>query len=332
MDLDAYSAAHRDDWDRLAQLGNKRRFTGAEADELIERYQSGSTQLSAIRTTAGQSVYGDRLSLWLSRARLRFTGASANVMSRVPLYFVAHLPAALYRIRWLTLAITLATYGIAALYAWWMIANPEVVHTFGLTDAELEKYANEDFVNYYSDNSGGAFTGIVWTNNAWIAAQCVMFGIVGVWTPYVLMSNAITLGQTAGLMYQYDNLDTFLLYIAPHGQLELYNVFLAGAAGISIFWAWIAPDAMTRAQALAHAGRSLVTVVGGLVIFMLMCGLIEGFVTRQDWPWPIKIGIGTLALAIVLAYQWIVGRRAQLAGETGDLDEFEAGARQIIAA
>lgn len=332
MDLDAYSAAHRDDWERLARLGGQRRFTGAEADELIERYQSGSADLSAIRTTAGQSVQGDRLSLWLSRARLRFTGASANVLSRIPVYFVAHLPAALYRIRWLTLAVTFVTFAVAALYAWWMIANPEVVHTFGLTDAELEKYANEDFVNYYSDNTEGAFTGLVWTNNAWIAAQCVAFGVFGLWTPYVLWSNALSLGQTAGLMYQYDNFDTFLLFIAPHGQLELYSVFIAGAAGLRIFWGWIAPGAMTRAQSLAHEGRSLMAVTGGLVIFLLMSGIIEGFVTRQDWPWPLRIGIGTVALAIVLTYQWVLGRRAFFAGETGDLEEFEAGARQLISA
>ena len=99
MDLDAYSAAHREEWDRLAQLGAKRQFTGVEADELIERYQSGASQLSAIKTTTGQSVQGDKLSLWLSRARLRFTGASANVLSQLPRFFAAQLPAALFRIR-----------------------------------------------------------------------------------------------------------------------------------------------------------------------------------------------------------------------------------------
>ena len=49
-----------------------------------------------------------------------------------------------------------------------------------------------------------------------------------------------------------------------------------------------------------------------------------------DMPWVIKIGIGTLALAGVLVYQWVLGRRAWRAGHTGDLDEFEAGAKQLI--
>jgi hypothetical protein len=34
----------------------------------------------------------------------------------------------------------------------------------------------------------------------------------------------------------------------------------------------------------------------------------------------------------VLVYQWVVGRRAFRAGQTGDLGEFDAGARQIVSA
>jgi uncharacterized membrane protein SpoIIM required for sporulation len=330
VDLDAYSAAHRDDWERLAQLGKKRRFSGAEADELIDHYQSGATQLSAIRTTAGQSVQGDRLSLWLSRARLRFTGASANVLSQMPQFFVAQLPAALYRIRWLCVAVAASTVFIAFLYAWWATANPEVLANLGST-AELEKYAKDDFVSYYSDNAGSSFTGFVWTNNAWLAAQCIAFGIVGVYAPYLLFNNAMQLGLTAAVMNEFDRLDVFFLYIAPHGQLELFSLFVAGAAGMRIFWAWIAPGTRTRAQSLATEGRAFFTVVVGLIIALLVSGLIEGLVTRQDWPWPIKIGIGTIALAGFLVYQWVLGRRAVRAGETGDLDEFEAGARQLVA-
>ena len=91
MDLDAYSAAHREEWNRLAVLAAKRRFTGAESDELIERYQAGATELSAMSTSVGQSIQGDRLSLSLSRARLRFTGASSNSVSQLPRFFAYQL-------------------------------------------------------------------------------------------------------------------------------------------------------------------------------------------------------------------------------------------------
>jgi len=330
MDLDAYTAAHRDEWDRLAQLGKQSRFSGTEADELIDRYQSGASQLSAIRSTAGESLQGERLSLYLSRARLRFTGTSSNVLSRMPEFFVRQVPAALYRIRWASLVITLASIVVALLYYVWITGEPRILATLA-DEASLEQYAKEDFVNYYSEYSGSSFTASVWSNNAWLATQCVAFGIVGVYAPYLLITNAAMLGQTAAIMQQYDRLDVFFLFILPHGQLELYSIFVAGAAGMAIFWSWISPGNKTRLQALAAGGRSLIIVAVGLTLALLLSGLVEGFVTRQPWPPAIKIGIGTIALLAFLSYQWILGGRAHRAGITGDLDEFEGGAQQLTA-
>jgi uncharacterized membrane protein SpoIIM required for sporulation len=331
MDLHAYSAAHGAEWNRLARLARARRLDGAAVDELIESYQAAATQLSTIRTTVGESPEGESLSLALSRARLRFTGAPTDPLRALTVFFAAQLPAALYRVRWSTLAFAAATAVIATLYGVWLAADPEVLAALGPRDY-LQRYAEQEFVAYYSTSSEAAFAGQVWTNNALIAVQCVMFGILGVYVPFVIASNAQNLGFSAGVMHEFDRLDQFFLYISPHGQLELYSIFLAAAAGMLIFWSWIAPGARTRRQALAEDGRAFFTIAVGLVLALAVSGLIEGYVTRQDWPWPIKIGLGTLALGLFLVYQWGWGRRAFRAGQTGDLGEFDAGSRQIVSA
>jgi uncharacterized membrane protein SpoIIM required for sporulation len=309
MDLDAYTAAHRDDWDRLARLAGRRRLTGPGADELVDRYQAGAAELSAIQAAAGSTAQGDRLSVALSRARMRFTGQTTNVASRIPAFFAVDLPAALYRIRWLTLAVALASIALIALYATWILRDPATIASVG-SDADLRRYVEDDFVDYYSSNPAASFTGQVWTNNAWIAAQCVAFGITGLWVPFVLLQNAQGIGTTTAVMFHYGEGGTFFSYILPHGLLELTAIFVAAAAGLRIAWAWIAPGARTRGQALAEDGRALITVAMGLVLVLLASGIIEGFVTPQPWPVPLKIAIGAAALAAFLLYMVVVGGRA----------------------
>ena len=278
----------------------------------------------------GVSAHGDRLSLSLSRARRSFTGAPTNALERVGQFFEFDLPAALYRIRWLTVAVTAASVLVALVVGLYFNAHPALLLHIG-TAAQLKEYANQEFVGYYSAHPDAAFAGQVWTHNATLAAATIATGITGVGPLYFLFTNAFGVGQAGAIVSQYGRADHFWLYIAPHGQLELYSIFVAGAAGLMLFWAWVAPGRRTRLSALVEEGRALFTIVFGLIISLAMSGTIEGFVTRQPWPWPIKIGIGTAALLLFLTYQWGIGRRAYRAGYTGDLDEFEGGSKQLVA-
>lgn len=331
MDLDALRAAREQEWARLDALARSRRLGGQQADELILRYQDAAADLAAVTATAGATPLTDRLSITLSRARIRFTGTGTNLLSSVPRFAVLQLPAALYRLRWWTLAIALVTAVVAVVYGVWSANSPQVQGAIG-DPATLKKLVDHDFVDYYSENPAASFTGEVWTHNALLAAECIAFGVLGLFVPVIVLQNAQNIGIDGGILIAYGRADTFFLYIAPHGLLELTSLFVAAAAGMRIFWSWIAPGSRTRGQALAEDGRALFTVAVGLTVSLFVSGCIEGFVTPSPLPWPVKIGIGALALAAFLTYMLVVGRRATRAGQTGDLDEFAAGARRIAAA
>ena len=51
----------------------------------------------------------------------------------------------------------------------------------------------------------------------------------------------------------------------------------AGAAGLRIFWAWVAPGRRPRLDAVAAEGRALVTVAGGLILVLAVSGVVEAF-------------------------------------------------------
>lgn len=328
--MDAFSAVHAPDWQRLDELSGRRRLSGAEADELLRLYQRTSAHLSTVRSVAPEGALSAALSMRLSRARTRFTGARSHALEDLANFFVYSLPAAFYRLRWLTLAVAAVFVLAAWLFGLWVVNTPGVLAAIG-SDAEVRRYVDQDFTAYYSENPAASFAGQVWTNNAWIALQAVVFGITGVWGPYVLYQNAMGVGMAGGMMAAHGKLDVFFSYILPHGMMELTAVFIAVAAGLRIFWAWAAPGRMTRAAALAREGRSLITVALGLVVVLFLSGLVEGFITPSGLPTWVRMGIGAALLGAYCAYSQILGGRAYHAGHRGDLDRRDSGEVQRTA-
>ncbi|WP_144877750.1 stage II sporulation protein M [Microbacterium sp. 1.5R] len=329
MDADALTDARRAEWERLDRL-SRERLDGAGVDELIVRYRAASADLAELKTTVGESPQGSYLSTILVRARLRLTGASDSILTQVSRFFALQLPAALYRLRWTTLVIAVSFIAIVVGTAAWISSDPALIATLGPPDM-LAQYADESFTGYYTENPAAVFMGMVWTNNAWIALQCVLFGITGIWPVNVLVQNAMGLGISGAVMAAHGRADVMILYILPHGLLEMTCIFVAAAGGLHLFWSWVAPGARSRGESLAAEGRSLATVAIGLVFALFLAGLVEGFVTGWALPWPVKIGIGVAALAVFLIYMLVVGRRAVLRGETGDLVEYEAGTPRLVA-
>ncbi|MFJ5955546.1 stage II sporulation protein M [Paenarthrobacter sp. NPDC092416] len=331
MDIDAFSAVNGDKWSRLHALAHKRRLTGAEADELLRLYQVVSAHLSLIRSVAPETALSSQLSATLAQARTRFTGARSNFMEDVARFFVVSLPAAFYRLRWLTVWCGVFFVIVGGAYALWIGTSPEALRAVVGNNENIRQYVDEDFIDYYSENPAASFAGAVWTNNAWISAQAVAFGITGFWVPMILFMNAQSVGVAAGLFAATGKLDIFFSYILPHGLMELTAVFIACAAGLQIFWAMVRPGPRTRLQGVADEGRSLITVALGLVIVLFISGLVEGFVTPSPLPVWAKITIGALVLAAYWVYTLVLGGKAVRAGATGDLDPYDAGYRGIAA-
>ncbi|MCC2335656.1 stage II sporulation protein M [Cellulomonas wangsupingiae] len=322
MDLDAYTRARTPTWQRLDVLSRRRRLTGAEADELVALYQATATDLSAVRSAAPDPETVTRLSQVLARARARLAGTHAPSLSDVTSFVVLRLPAALYRIRWWTVAVTAAFLAVGIATGVFVATSPDALSLMG-TPSEQQEYVDHAFAEYYAPGAG--FAAMVWTNNAWIAALCVGTGITGVVPAYVLLTNAVNVGAAGGLMAAHGRLDVFLQLIAPHGLMELTAIFVAGAAGLRLFWTWVDPGPRTRGRALAQEGRALFTVALGLVGVLAVSGLVEGFVTGSALPWPVKVAIGAVVLAAFWTYVLVLGRRAVRAGHTGDLDADRAG-------
>jgi uncharacterized membrane protein SpoIIM required for sporulation len=320
VDVDAYVAAHEPEWRRLDELvKRRRRLTGEEVDELVTLYQRTTTHLSAVRSAAHDPVLVAALSARVARARAAVTGAHAAEWGIAGRFALVSFPVMAYRARWWWLGTALGSLAVAFLIGWWVARSPQVQAAL-LPRAEVRQLVNHQFQGYYSQYAAPAFAAKVWTNNAWVAAESLTFGILlGLPTLLVLFNNAANIGVAGALMIVHGRGVLFFALILPHGMLELSAVFLAAATGLRLGWTVIDPGPRTRGRALAEEGRAAVTVALGLVAVLLVSGMIEAFVTPSHLPTWARIMIGVAAEAAFLGYVIILGRRAVAAGLSADM-------------
>jgi uncharacterized membrane protein SpoIIM required for sporulation len=321
--MDAYAVAHQAEWDQLATLVRRRRkLSGAEADELVALYQRASTHLSQLRAGVGADpARVARLATLVARARSAVTGTHVPSWRMVAQFAARDFPAAVYRARWWWLGAAAGSVVVAVATGWWIARSPGVQAAL-LPPAEAKALVQQQFKGYYTANPAASFAAQVWTNNVWVAAQALIYGILlGIPTVLVLLENAINVGVDGGYLLAHGKGALFFSLILPHGMLELSAVFLAAAAGLRLGWTVVDPGNRRRGQALAQEGRAMITITLGLIVVLGISGLIEAFVTPSPLPTWARITIGAVAVSAFVGYALGLGRRAVAAGVTGDIQE-----------
>ena len=124
VDLDAYVHAHLHEWRRLEELTRRRRLSGDESDEFVERYQQVATHLSVVRTSAPDASLVAYLSSVLAKARTRSSGTRTTSWRGVARFFTERFPAALYRLRYWWLGTLAASVLVTGVMIWWLLGNP----------------------------------------------------------------------------------------------------------------------------------------------------------------------------------------------------------------
>lgn len=325
-----FVAAHGAKWQRLRVLARQRKLTGQEADELVRLYRQTATHLALLRSRAPEPGLIDELSVLLVTAKGRIASPRQVSWSSIGGFFSRTIPAALYRVRWWSVVVSVACLAVAVVAGVWLAGNPDLLDSV-VSPTHQQEIAQEAFASYYSTYPSASFASQVWTNNSFIAALCVAGGITGIYPAYILFQNSLNVGVMGAVMHAQNADEVFWTLILPHGLLELSCVFVAGAAGLRLFWAWLVPGVRTRAKALAQEGRTTIVIVVALTIGLAVSGFIEGFITGSQLnPW-LKIAIGVLAFIAFWVVTFAAGRRAVAAGTDPGLTEEEARSEVAVA-
>lgn len=152
----------------------------------------------------------------------------------------------------------------------------------------------------------------IFTNNISVAIIAFAGGVtLGIGTIAVLVGNGVQLGAVAGLAWGAGNGMTLLELVAPHGVLELTCIVVAGAAGLRVGWAIVEGGPRPRGTAVREEALAAVQIVLGTACFLVVAGLVEGFVTPR--------GIGVvpavvLGLALAAPYWALLGLAGRARG------------------
>lgn len=139
----------------------------------------------------------------------------------------------------------------------------------------------------------------IFTNNIVVTFYAFSGGLLfGIGTLYVLLQNGVLLGVVAGLAIGSGNGRVFFELVTAHGVLELSCIVVAGAAGLRLGWAMIDPGTRLRGEALRQEARAAIEIILGTAPWLVVAGLVEGFLTPAGAGLSIVIAAG-LALGAI---------------------------------
>jgi uncharacterized membrane protein SpoIIM required for sporulation len=142
------------------------------------------------------------------------------------------------------------------------------------------------------------------TNNVMVSLFAFVAGFLfGLGTLYIVGLNGMMLGAMFAMCAQHGMDGRLFEFIVAHGPVELSCICISGAAGAAVGEALMRPALQSRSAAFAAACRRSADVLFVVVLLLIGCGLIEGFISPDpDMPLATRmtVGIGYFLLMLVL--------------------------------
>ncbi|CAB4949068.1 unannotated protein [freshwater metagenome] len=311
MTLSRFLADRTPSWDALEGLlrraGSRPERLGTDGVlQLGAAYRAAAADLAhARRAYPGDPVVG-RLELLVRRARsLVYARSGARGSARDFLtrdYWV--LVRALGR--WIGVA-SLALLGTALVVGVWAALDPAVAASLVPGDFIDGAAPPTTGDRGLASSESAAFSSQLFTNNIRVTFMAFVAGLLCV-VPGVLIVayNGAILGAVMGVAAANGNLDDVLHLIVAHGVLELTCIVVAAGAGMAVGWVVVDPGGGTRRAAVRDVARPTVLVVLGTMPFLVVCGIVEGFVSPAGWS---AVAVTALGVGLGAAYWAAVVRR-----------------------
>jgi uncharacterized membrane protein SpoIIM required for sporulation len=188
------------------------------------------------------------------------------------------------------------------------VVSPETASSF----EEMYSPAADSIGRLRTASTDWLMFGYYIRNNISVAFQCFAGGLfAGVGSLFFLAYNGAFAGALAGYLTERSLSQTFYSFIVTHSAFELTAIVLAGAAGLRMGHALVAPGRHTRIDALVDATRATAVLLYGVTALLLLAAAVEAFWSSATWlPAPVKYGVAAVCWTAVFGYLALQGRRA----------------------
>lgn len=312
---DQLAARQRERWNEFDALARRASARGldslapAELPDFAARYREIAADLARLRTYRGVPDVVRRVERLVAAGHNALYRGEGQGLGSIWRVLAGECPGAVIAARGYVLAAFLAFIVPGAIGFRLLRERPEIAAEV-LPDALLERAevgaaraaAGEGFVEVEAGARPLAASGII-ANNVRVAFYCFAGGaFLGIGSLFLLAFNGLQLGATAGHFTNVGLFGYLSQFILGHGALELFAIWVAGAAGLLLGTKIIAPGTLARGDALVLAGRRAIRMVGAAVTCLVVAGLIEGFVSTSDLGWAGRATASVVSLLFLAAY------------------------------
>jgi uncharacterized membrane protein SpoIIM required for sporulation len=313
MDVDRFVRERAEGWEELAALvreaGTRPQRLGAEPLlRLGRRYRSAAADLALARRLFPSDPQTRRLERLVADARQSVYATDARRRSLVDFLTTGYWQRVReHRLALLAgLALLLVPLALAAV---WAVDDPAAA--IGVVPTQFQDAADPGAGGAaLSPGEEAALSSEIYTNNIQVTFLAIAGGmLLGLGSAAVTIFNGGFVGALVGLTIENGSIGDLLRFVLPHGLLELSCIAVSCTAGLRLGWALIDPGPLTRGASLRQAARPAMELVLGTMPWLVVAGVIEGFVSPRQPSLPVSIAVGVAAAGTYWTLVIVRGRR-----------------------
>ncbi|MDQ6933077.1 MAG: stage II sporulation protein M [Candidatus Eremiobacteraeota bacterium] len=293
-----------------------RALSGDEIVEFGKLYRRVSSDLAYATGHHFEQAIQHYLNRLTARAHAHvYSATSENGAQRLLSFFAEVFPRE-FRRSWKYVALCAALTVCSGLIAFSTVSMRPITAYALLPEpvipARIQRSLHDSNFAFNPDQSAMMSAQII-TNNIRVAIIAFAGGMtLGAVTLFVILFNGILIGVMGGLFtnagFGYD----FWATVAPHGVLELTAIQIAGSAGFLLAAGVLHPGRFRRRDALRENGRRAGVLILGVAAMLLVAGTIEGFFSPLKFDASVRIEVGVVTAAGLIAYFGFAGLHAKV--------------------